>query len=62
MKFESYIHVVTWNSIHLFTFFCYWQYSIELMIGENLINTGDSIPTIVTLDKTVNFFVKGYYA
>ena len=32
------------------------------MIGENFINTVDSIPIVITSDKTVNSFVKGYHA
>ena len=35
---------------------------MELMIGENFINTVDSIPIVITSDKTVNSFVKGYHA
>ena len=32
------------------------------MIGENFINTEDSIRIVITTDKTVNSFVKGYHA
>ena len=32
------------------------------MIGENLINTEDSVPIVITTDTTVNSFVKGYHA
>ena len=32
------------------------------MIGENLINTEDSVPIVIATDTTVNSFVKGYHA
>ena len=35
---------------------------MEPMIGENFINNEDSIPIVITADKTVNSFVKGYDA
>ena len=35
---------------------------MELMIGENFINTEDSISIVITTDKTINCFIKGYHA
>ena len=35
---------------------------MELRVGENFINSEDSIPRVITTNKTVNYFVKGYYA
>ena len=33
---------------------------MELMIRENFINNEDSIPIVITTDKIINSFVKGY--
>ena len=35
---------------------------MELIIGETFINYEDSIPIVISTDKTVNSFVKGYHA
>ena len=32
------------------------------MIGENFINNEDSFRIVITTDKTIKSFVKGYYA
>ena len=61
IKFGSYIRIVTWNLIHLFILFYYWQYKIQLTIGESCINNEDSLLIAITTDRTVNSFVKGYH-
>ena len=35
---------------------------MELMIGENFIHNKDLIPIVITSDKIVNYFLKGYHA
>ena len=54
--------MVTLNSIHLFIFFCHWQYKIRLVITENFISDEDSIPVVITTAKKVNSILKGYHA
>ena len=48
----------------LFSIISTWLLTVQngADVGENLINTEDSVPIVISTDTTVNSFVKGYHA